>query len=246
MKPVRLFFNVFSLFFLLGPGASQSDMPSFKPYTGARVSNNSNLIVFHCEQTIAVVELKMKRFIENCEFIEVVDVRQKRQELNKLRSLIGKPITLKFPQMMDLMSRCSKIPDVKPQRINNMQSDQPVSQNRNQQSLQLILPGTKWCGTGDIAANYFDLGTQSEIDKCCRLHDICPVKVHGYSFRYGVNNTSPITKSHCKCDQELKRCLKKENQPIANLMGQIYFNVIKIQCVSGTVPNLQVLDQGKY
>jgi hypothetical protein len=31
-----------------------------------------------------------------------------------------------------------------------------------------ILPGTKWCGQGDIAQGYNDLGYHAEEDKCCR------------------------------------------------------------------------------
>jgi hypothetical protein len=32
----------------------------------------------------------------------------------------------------------------------------------------LILPGTKWCGQGDVAEHYNDLGFHAETDKCCR------------------------------------------------------------------------------
>jgi len=32
----------------------------------------------------------------------------------------------------------------------------------------LIMPGTKWCGQGDIAENYHDLGYHADVDKCCR------------------------------------------------------------------------------
>lgn len=56
------------------------------------------------------------------------------------------------------------------------------------------LAGTKWCGTGDIAANYFDLGTEKEIDRCCRTHDLCPVKVRAFQSRYGLNNMSFYSK----------------------------------------------------
>lgn len=54
--------------------------------------------------------------------------------------------------------------------------------------------GTKWCGTGDIAKNYFDLGTDWVMDKCCRKHDLCPVKVKANGFRYSLSNKSLYTK----------------------------------------------------
>ena len=31
-----------------------------------------------------------------------------------------------------------------------------------------IMPGTKWCGQGDIAEHYNDLGYHTNVDKCCR------------------------------------------------------------------------------
>ncbi|XP_039300903.1 phospholipase A2 phospholipin-like [Nilaparvata lugens] len=57
-----------------------------------------------------------------------------------------------------------------------------------------ILPGTKWCGSGDIAETYYDLGTETDIDKCCRNHDICPSKVRPKTVRYNMTNNSPYTK----------------------------------------------------
>lgn len=32
----------------------------------------------------------------------------------------------------------------------------------------LIMPGTKWCGQGDVAEHYNDLGYHGDVDKCCR------------------------------------------------------------------------------
>ena len=31
-----------------------------------------------------------------------------------------------------------------------------------------IFPGTKWCGRGDVAEHWDDLGYHSDVDKCCR------------------------------------------------------------------------------
>lgn len=91
--------------------------------------------------------------------------------------------------------------------------------------------GTKWCGTGDIAKDYHDLGAEKAVDRCCRTHDLCPVKVRGYSRRYNLTNNSLYTKSHCRCDDDLYDCLRSSDSPTAHLMGNIYFNLIQVPCV---------------
>lgn len=57
-----------------------------------------------------------------------------------------------------------------------------------------LFTGTKWCGTGDIARTYFDLGVERNMDKCCRKHDLCPIKVKSNSLRYNLTNKSLYTK----------------------------------------------------
>lgn len=54
--------------------------------------------------------------------------------------------------------------------------------------------GTKWCGTGDIATTYHDLGSDKDSDKCCRTHDLCPVKIRAFKQRYNLTNNSLYTK----------------------------------------------------
>ncbi|XP_055606291.1 uncharacterized protein LOC129754333 [Uranotaenia lowii] len=99
-----------------------------------------------------------------------------------------------------------------------------------------IIPGTKWCGTGDIADTYHDLGDDATMDRCCRTHDLCPLKVRAYQKRYNLNNNSIYTKSHCKCDDMLYDCLKKTNTSAAQVMGSIYFNLVQVPCVE-EMPN---------
>ena len=54
--------------------------------------------------------------------------------------------------------------------------------------------GTKWCGPGDVAQSYDDLGALIEVDKCCRAHDHCPIKVKGFASAHGLMNLSFYTK----------------------------------------------------
>lgn len=94
-----------------------------------------------------------------------------------------------------------------------------------------VFPGTKWCGTGDIARDFHDLGTEKMMDRCCRAHDICPVKIRAYQSRYNLTNNSLYTKSHCVCDDLLFGCLKASNTSSAQLMGNIYFNLVQMPCL---------------
>lgn len=57
-----------------------------------------------------------------------------------------------------------------------------------------IIPGTKWCGLGDSAIDYNDLGTRPDIDLCCRAHDHCPIRLKAFRVGYGLMNLSFYTK----------------------------------------------------
>ncbi|KAM8719686.1 hypothetical protein ACLKA7_005849 [Drosophila subpalustris] len=96
-----------------------------------------------------------------------------------------------------------------------------------------IIPGTKWCGTGDIAETYNDLGSEMPMDRCCRQHDLCPVKIRAYQQKYELMNDSLYTKSHCICDDMLFSCLKMTNTSASQLMGSIYFNLVQVPCLDG-------------
>nr|ATU82928.1 secreted PLA2 protein [Pristhesancus plagipennis] len=202
---------------------SQSDLP-YKGYSGYRIRNNSKRLIFHNEQTIAVVEFLPRKVFANCELIEVLDRNVKVEALYNLSKTINRePKEISFRQMMDLINACAHLPDP-----NFKQS------NLNRASNPLVLEGTYWCGAGDTALNYFDLGPDYKVDKCCRSHDLCPKKVRSRTTDYSVENTSPIvTMSHCDCDNALYNCLKDTRNSIADVMGKIYFNILRPKCLVG-------------
>ena len=72
---------------------------------------------------------------------------------------------------------------------------------------------------------------EKNTDRCCRDHDICPVKIRPYQSRYNLTNNSIYTKSHCMCDDLLFECLKKTNTSAAQVMGAIYFNLVQVPCI---------------
>lgn len=94
-----------------------------------------------------------------------------------------------------------------------------------------LIPGTKWCGLGDQASTYNDLGPKHRIDICCRAHDHCPIRLKPFRNDYGVLNIALYTKSHCDCDADFYRCLREAHSRTADMLGNLYFNVMKLQCM---------------
>lgn len=53
--------------------------------------------------------------------------------------------------------------------------------------------GTNWCGNGDVAENYDDLGRNNETDACCREHDHCPTFIEAFATDFDLKNPFPFT-----------------------------------------------------
>ncbi|XP_043910336.1 protein PROCA1 [Protopterus annectens] len=91
-------------------------------------------------------------------------------------------------------------------------------------------PGTLWCGAGNNAESYDHLGEFVETDKCCRTHDACPHVIYPFSYAYGYRNLRWHTISHCDCDRVMQECLRKVNDTASRVVGQAFFNVIRVPC----------------
>lgn len=53
----------------------------------------------------------------------------------------------------------------------------------------ITVPGTKWCGHGNTASSYDDLGKEVETDMCCRDHYHCEIVLTHGSTLNGLTNT---------------------------------------------------------
>ncbi|KAM4702491.1 protein PROCA1 [Discoglossus pictus] len=91
-------------------------------------------------------------------------------------------------------------------------------------------PGTLWCGAGNIADTYEDLGDHRETDSCCREHDHCAHVIHPFTSNYGYRNFRWHTISLCQCDSKFKQCLREVNDTASRVVGQAFFNVIQVPC----------------
>lgn len=201
---------------------------------------------FYDEETVAVVHYK-QRAIDACRLMEIDDKEHLDEVVGNLTSYMTVQ-TLPTVAMVNLISRCQRV-DRPPlsrssaaakgrgDKSSRALKMEPVTPPPMGQSfITAIVPGTKWCGPGDTAQSYDELGTSTEVDKCCRAHDHCPIKVKGMGAGHGLVNLSFYTKSHCACDDEFFSCLRRLNTPIARMIGNIYFNVIQVPCIEEDSP----------
>ncbi|KAM9338722.1 group 3 secretory phospholipase A2 [Symphorus nematophorus] len=93
-----------------------------------------------------------------------------------------------------------------------------------------IVPGTLWCGSGNKAPSYADLGVFSETDSCCREHDQCKHTILSFHSQFGVFNSNIFTMSHCDCDNKFRSCLMEANDSISDVVGYTFFNLLKMHC----------------
>ncbi|XP_035728061.1 uncharacterized protein LOC118444166 isoform X1 [Vespa mandarinia] len=100
----------------------------------------------------------------------------------------------------------------------------------------LVYPGTKWCGPGNHATSYDDLGHHTAEDACCREHDHCPITLKPQKCIHSICNYSPIIRMHCDCDAKFRRCLQNLNTEVANTIGALYFNIIQVICLKERRP----------
>lgn len=77
-------------------------------------------------------------------------------------------------------------------------TDDSWSHSRHRRSV--LYPGTKWCGVGNAAKTYNDLGDEELTDRCCRQHDYCPLTISSLSTRFSYFNYGLSTLSHCDCE----------------------------------------------
>ncbi|TNN48506.1 Group 3 secretory phospholipase A2 [Liparis tanakae] len=94
----------------------------------------------------------------------------------------------------------------------------------------LMIPGTLWCGSGNDAPSYADLGVFADTDSCCREHDHCQHSIPSFRSQFGVFNRNIFAMSHCDCDHKFHGCLKAAGDRISALVGYTFFNLLKVPC----------------
>ncbi|KAM3964031.1 phospholipase A2-like [Aphomia sociella] len=114
--------------------------------------------------------------------------------------------------------------------------DQLTEDELKQLKFNLIYPGTKWCGSGNIADDYDDLGSAADTDKCCRAHDLCPDIISAGETQHNLTNTAFYTRLSCQCDEDFRQCLHEANSSTSKQIGTVYFNVLGTKCYREDYP----------
>ncbi|XP_057333092.1 phospholipase A2-like [Microplitis mediator] len=113
----------------------------------------------------------------------------------------------------------------------DMYNDPYFDKLRKKKKYGIIAPGTKWCGQGDKAESYNDLGKFNNTDICCRAHDNCPIAIKVGETLYGLKNPDLSTRLSCTCDREFHTCLKNVESLASKTIGTIYFDLLKKKCL---------------
>jgi len=174
------------------------DIIPLKPQTNELVD------VYHCEHTYAEVITNDAGQYVRCRLSAAV-TPDDHEKVNHLVRTTVKDVTCE--EMMNITATCGDLPvdqNVEPAPWFLIHIFTDVADMYNE-----IYPGTKWCGLGNKADKYVDLGSEGPEDVCCRNHDFCPVSVEIGQTLYGVNNPSRQTYSMCACDVRILRCLEK-------------------------------------
>ncbi|XP_053995511.1 phospholipase A2-like [Hylaeus anthracinus] len=105
-----------------------------------------------------------------------------------------------------------------------------------EQRMNLIFPGTKWCGSGNVATSPDDLGKFMETDACCREHDMCSDVIEAGQSNHGLTNPTFYTRLHCSCDEKFIDCLRRSEDGAGNTVGYFYFNALDTKCFREDYP----------
>ncbi|XP_029301559.1 uncharacterized protein proca1 [Cottoperca gobio] len=168
--------------------------------------------------SVLVNQIQVKSFMHEC-----------RLGLKEQRA--GRRLETRFARMDEAKLMCREFKE-RSERSGRVKGDDSVLQDKVLQRSKrgFTYPGTLWCGAGNMADHYGQLGEFAETDSCCRIHDHCPHVIHAFSSNYGHTNFKWHSICHCDCDNALKDCLRKVNDTSSRVVGQAFFNVIGVPC----------------
>ncbi|XP_056330477.1 uncharacterized protein proca1 [Danio aesculapii] len=148
-----------------------------------------------------------------------------------LRNQMSSDLKMSLTGVSEAKANCNKLKSKGAKNVIPTTKQAKEANNKKTRTKRgFTYPGTLWCGAGNIADHYEQLGEFEETDRCCRVHDHCPYVIHAFSSNYGYTNFKWHSLSHCDCDNALKECLRLVNDTSSRVVGQAFFNVIEVPC----------------
>lgn len=126
-------------------------------------------------------------------------------------------------QMSNVVHQCER----RPQNVKD--SYFPRLRDKGLQGA-LVFPGTKWCGAGNVATHYNDLGEFREADMCCREHDSANESIPPFGAKRGIRNNLFYTMTGCEADKRFFDCLLKAQTFTSFSLGVGYFDLLRTKC----------------
>ncbi|KAK1899735.1 Group 3 secretory phospholipase A2 [Dissostichus eleginoides] len=168
--------------------------------------------------SVTVNQMQVKSFMHEC-------------RLGRKEQRAGQQLETRFARMNEAKLMCREFKE-RSERSGRERGDDSALQDQvlKRSKRGFTYPGTLWCGAGNMADNYDQLGDFAETDSCCRIHDHCPHVIHSFSTNYGHTNFKWHSICHCDCDNALKACLRNVNDTSSRVVGQAFFNVIGVPC----------------
>ncbi|XP_072247792.1 uncharacterized protein proca1 [Leuresthes tenuis] len=166
--------------------------------------------------SVIVNQMEVRSFMHEC-----------RLGLQEQRA--GQQLDTHFARMDEAKPMCREFKE-RSERSSRETRDESDEKVLKRSKRGFTYPGTLWCGAGNMADNYDQLGEFADTDSCCRTHDHCPHVIHAFSSNYGHTNFKWHSICHCDCDNVLKACLRNVNDTSSRIVGQAFFNVIGVPC----------------
>ncbi len=182
-------------------------------------------VAFYAEETVVVLHTDRRGRMDDCHLMSIAGEDRVKEVLSNLTQYL--PVN-RFPvEALDrLINRCQQVGRSSVVR-------EPPMKELSKLFTNIIVPGTKWCGKGDVAESYEDLGPSSETDKCCRAHDHCPLSIEAMRSNHKLFNFSLKTKLLCVCEEELRKCLARQNSTVSKYVAHLYFHFFQSsQCIT--------------
>ncbi|KAK9532217.1 hypothetical protein VZT92_009614 [Zoarces viviparus] len=136
--------------------------------------------------------------------------------------------------MLEAEELCVSVPSPgvaeRPERTGKRVGEHTEVRTHQRVKRGFIVPGTLWCGSGNKAPSYADLGVFADTDSCCREHDQCKHTILSFHSQFGIFNSNLFTMSHCDCDNKLHSCLMQANDSMSDMVGYTFFNLLNVHC----------------